>query len=143
MSEAFMLGLLRKNIPMSLTLHLEESAAAEERQGFFIRWSAGALSSISGRHSRITLGSLSATRILGISMRRAFIIKAWGANLHVVHWVDFVFINATPAKNNWGVGGLLMTVQCLGQRTGVELRDRTPHSHDVDVGEVLRKIRIG
>jgi len=110
----------------------------------------GPLIPISGRHSRITLGGLSATRILGIGTRCAFIIKAWGANLHVVHWIDFVFINAAPAKNNWGVGGLrevdlskerLHDPQCLGQRTGVELRDQTPHSHDVDVGEVLRKIR--
>jgi len=89
-------------------------------------------------------------RILGISTGRAFIIEAWGANLHVVHRVDFVLINATPAKNNWGVGRLrkvdlskksLHDPQCLGQGTGVELRDWTPHGHDVDVGEVHRKIR--
>ena len=89
-------------------------------------------------------------RILGISTGRAFVIEAWGANLHVVHWIDFVFINTAPAKNNWGVGRLckvdlskesLHNPQCLGQGTGVELRDRTPHGHDVDVGEVLRKIR--
>jgi len=66
----------------------------------------GPLIPISGRHSRITLGGLSTMRILSISTRRAFIIKAWGANLHVVHWVDFVFINATPVKDNWRVGGL-------------------------------------
>ena len=60
------------------------------------------------------------------------------------------FINATPAKDNRRVGGLCEVDlseesfhdrQRLSQRTGVKLRDRTPHSHDVDVGEVLRKIR--
>jgi len=96
----------------------------------------GPLIPISGRHSRITLGGLSTTRILSFSTRCAFIIKAWGANLHVVHWVDFVFINATtPAKDNWHVGGLreldlseesFHDPQRLSQRTGVEQRSYAP-----------------
>ena len=45
-SEAFMSGLKRKNIPMSLTLRL--GASATERRGFFKRWFARALSFPSG-----------------------------------------------------------------------------------------------
>jgi hypothetical protein len=37
MSEAFMSGLLGKNIPISIMLRLVESAATEQ-QGFFKRW---------------------------------------------------------------------------------------------------------
>jgi hypothetical protein len=35
----------------------------------------------------------------------------------------------------------LHDLQRFGQRSGIELRDRTSHTHDVDVGEILREIR--
>jgi hypothetical protein len=80
----------------------------------------------------------------------AFVVIAWGANLHVVHGVDVVFINVAPANDNRRVRGLrefnlndesLHDRQRFSQGTGVEFRDQTPHGHDVDVGEILRKIR--
>ena len=114
-------------------------------------WGPLLVSPIRRRHGRITLRSLSTSSILSSSTSiRSLIIEGWRANLHIIHRIDFVLVNAAPAEDDWGVGRLrevnlsdegLHDPQCLGQRSGVELRDRTSHGHDVDVGEVLRKIR--
>jgi alkyl sulfatase BDS1-like metallo-beta-lactamase superfamily hydrolase len=86
--------------------------------------------------------------LITIGTSCTFIVIAWRTNLHVVHGVDFVFINAAPANNNRRVPGLrkfnlsdesLHDLQRFGQRTGVELRDWTPHTHDVDVGKFFKK----
>jgi hypothetical protein len=81
-----------------MTLRLEESATAEQR-GFFKRWFAGALSfpPSEGVTASILSGSVSWC---------AFIIECWRANLHIVHQVDFILVNATPAKDDWHVGRL-------------------------------------
>ena len=64
--------LIEENIPMSLTLRLEESAAAEERRGFFIRWSVG------GALSFPLLGGKVESRF-GASARQEFWVLALDA----------------------------------------------------------------
>ncbi len=94
------------------------------------------------------LGGLSTTRHLSIGTSCAFIIITWGANLHVVHRVDVLFVDAAPTNDNWRVCGVrefnlsdesLHDRQCFSQGAGVEFRDWMPHGHDVDVGEILKK----
>ncbi len=66
-----------------------------------------------------------------------------------MYGVDGVFINVAPANDNRFVHGLrefnlsdesLHDRQRLRQGAGVKFRDGTPHGHDVDVGEIPRKI---
>ncbi len=95
----------------------------------------------------VTRFACNAARLVSSNMPIIYASEAsWRANLHIVHRIDFVLVNAAPAEDDWHVRGLrevnlsdegLHDPQCLGQRSGVELRDRTSHGHDVDVGEVL------
>ncbi len=68
-------------------------------------WGPLVVSPIRRRHGRITLGSLSTASILSSSVS-SFIIEGWRANLHIIHRIDFVLVNAAPAEDDWGVGRL-------------------------------------